>query len=41
LWESIFKLGEHSVHSLLVIDIVDNGLAEYSAHDLIMRTVEM
>ena len=41
LRESIFKLGEHSVHSLLVIDIVDNCLAEDPAHDLIMRAVEM
>ena len=41
LWESVFKLGEHSVHPLLVIDVVYNGLAEDPAHDLVMSRVEV
>ena len=41
MWESIFELGEHSVYPLLIIDVVDNCLAEDPAHDLVMRRVEM
>ena len=41
LRESIFELGEHSVDPLLVVHIVDQGLAEDASHDLQMRRVEV
>jgi len=41
LWKSILELGEHAIHTLLVIDIVDYGLAEDPPHDLVMRRVKM
>ena len=41
LRESIFELGEHSVHPLLVVHVVDQSLAEDASHDLQIRRVEM
>ena len=34
LRKSIFQLGEHTVYTLLVVDVVYESLAEHPPHDL-------
>ena len=41
LWEFLFKLSEHSVHPLLIVNVVDESFAENAAHNLQMRRVEV